>query len=107
MNQIFRKEPPFDLLMTVLNKYCDRDGEKYIVDYVTFKRIVFHDYHYKWLFDLRSCYHNSKAFYVTRPFTFTSFINVIRQLCKVFNVKYKYSYDRNQNYHHLKYTITL
>ena len=107
MNQVFQKEPPFDILNNMLQRFADKERDKYIVDYVTYKRIVFHDYHYKWLFDLRGYYYKSKAFYVTRPFSFTSFVNVVRQLCKVFNIKYEYSCDPKQSYHRLKYTLEM
>ena len=107
MSQIFRKEPPFAILNDMLQRFADKEREKYIVDYVTFKRILFHNFHYKWLLELREYYYKNKCFYVTRKFTFSSFVNIVRQLCKIFNVNYTYSYDRNQNYHHLKYTLEL
>lgn len=108
MSQIFRREPPFFILMELLDKYADKDiNKKYVIDYVTFKRVLYHNYHLTWLKDLYKYYYKSKTFYVMRKFTFSSFLNIIRQLCKIFNIQYSYVYDRNQNYHHLRYTLEL
>lgn len=107
MNQLFKEEPPYMCLLTILDNYADKDKDKYIIDYVTYKRIIFHKAHVDWLQHLCEYYHKSKQFYATRPFKFTSFITIIRHLCKIHNKPYGYNYDRNQNYQHLKYFIKI
>lgn len=105
MRQVFRVEPIYEFLQVILDKFCIKEKNYYVVDYVTYKKIVFHKYQEIWLAGLLEHYYKSKQFYITRQFNFQSFITIIRQLCKFFGIEYDYMYDKNQSYHHLKYRL--
>jgi hypothetical protein len=105
MSQVFKIEPVYEFLNVILDKFCIKENNYYVIDYITFKKIVFHKYQEIWLKGLLDHYYKSKQFYITRKFTFQSFITIIRQLCKFFDIKYDYLYDKNQSYHHLKYRL--
>lgn len=105
MSQVFKIEPVYEFLQQILDRFCTKENNYYVIDYITFKKIVFHKYQETWLEGLLDHYYKSKQFYITRKFTFQSFITIIRQLCKFFDIKYDYLYDKNQSYHHLKYRL--
>jgi hypothetical protein len=107
MNQIFKEQPPIWYLHTIIDLFTIKENDEYVIDYITFKKMVFHKYQEPWLDELKEYYHNSKKFYITREFNYNSFITIIRQLCKIHGKSYRYTYDRNQNYQHLKYFIKL
>jgi hypothetical protein len=105
MKQIFKIDPLYEYLQEILDKFCNKHNNYYVVDYISYKKIVFHNYQYEWLSQLLEHYYKSKQFYITRKFSFQSFITIIRQLCKFFNIEYDYLYDKNQSYHYLKYRL--
>ena len=107
MNQVFQSEPPFNILTDLLERFTYKEGDRFIVDYVMYKRILFFNYQDEWLDQLRGYYYENKSFYVTRKFTYVSFINIIRQLCKYLYVDYTYNQDRSQSYKHLKYHLAI
>ena len=105
MRQVFRIEPIYEFLKVILDKFCNKEQGYYVVDYITYKKIVFHKYQEIWLDGLLKHYYKSKQFYITRKFSFQSFITIIRQLCKFFSIEYDYLYDKNQSYHIPKYRL--
>jgi len=107
MSQVFKETPPYSCLQNMIELFGFKQGKEYMIDYVTYKKILFHKIQNDWLEEIIPYYHFSKQFYATREFTFNSFITIIRQLCKIHKRNYRYTYDRNQNYKHLKYFITL
>jgi hypothetical protein len=106
MKQIFKIDPLYEYLKVILDKFCIKEKNYYVVDYITFKKIVFHNYQYEWLSQLLEHYYKSvNNFTLHVKFSFQSFITIIRQLCKFFDIKYDYLYDKNQSYHYLKYRL--
>lgn len=107
MSQVFREPPSINCLQNIIECFGTKERDEFMIDYVTYKKIIFHKVYVDWLEELLPYYYNSKKFYITRNFSFNSFITIIRQLCKFFGKDYRYTYDRNQNYQHLKYFIKL
>ena len=105
MTQIFIEELPLCFLYEVLENYFIKEKDYYVVNYVGFKKILFHKHQESWLSEIRPYYHKSKRFYVDRKFTFGSFINLIRQMCKLYNIEYKGLNDKTTGYKHFKYHI--
>ena len=51
--------------------------------------------------ELLPCYHKSKQYYVTRDFTYNSFVNIIRQIC----IYHKHAFLASKKYNHSEYII--
>jgi len=104
MSQVFKLQPSFEFLQEILD-FAIKENNYHVIDFITYKKIVFHNFQEEWLDKLLNHYHISKQFYITRKFSFQSFITIIRQLCKYFDIKYDYIYDKNQSYQYLKYRL--
>lgn len=101
MSQLFKNPIPIDILFILLDKVCIKTDKYYIVEQNAFKKIVFHNYQNEFCSSILPYYHQSKKNYVERPFTFNSFINIIRQICKFNNIAFSY----NVKYSDKKYNI--
>ena len=100
-SQIFRKPVPKELLFELLEKICLKTDKYYYIDMNAFKKMIFHGYHIEFLKTLEQHYHLSKQFYLTREFTYNSFTNIIRQICKSNAIMFTSQIKYNES----KYTI--
>jgi len=82
MSQVFKYVVPITLLTDLLDKICE-PGEQYVIDNNAYKRMKFHEYHTPFLETLAPYYHMSKRFYVERELTYTTFMTIIRQICRI------------------------
>ena len=106
MSQLFKNTVDETLLYKFLQEVCNpTDKDYYVVDNSTFKRSTIIEKLQPFLDSIKDCYHTSKQFYVTRPIKYTSFLTVIRQICKSNCIAYtsKIHYERS-NYE-IKYYI--
>ena len=103
--QLFIDEIPLCFLNEVLEQFFIKQKDYYVLDYVGFKKILFHNFQTTWLQEIRPYYHKSKRFYVDRKFTFNSFVNIIRQICKLYGIQYKSFNDKTTGYKYFKYHI--
>ncbi len=101
-NQLFKKHIPIKILFDLLDKVCQKKDNHYIVDQDSWKRIKFHEYETGFCDSIKEYYHKSKLFYITRDFTYNSFINILRQICKCNNIGFTYFVK----YSEYKYNIT-
>ena len=62
-----------------------------------YRKMIIHQNHTAFCGTLMDYYHVSKRYYLTREFTYNSFTNIIRQLCKsnkhYFYTELKYDYS--------------
>ena len=49
MNQIFKDQPPIWYLNTIIELFTIKENDEYVIDYVTFKKMVFHKFQEPWL----------------------------------------------------------
>ena len=105
LKQIFRKNVPPIILKELLDKICLQTEKYHLIDNNAFKRMIFHKYHTLFLETILPYYQESKQFYVTRNFTYNSFVNIVRQICKsndtMFTSKIKY----NESKYNIDYFI--
>lgn len=81
--QIFKSIVPKEILITLLDKICEKQGADYIINVNSYKRMKFHELHPGFLESIIDHYHWSKRFYIERDFTYQSFMTIIRQLCRI------------------------
>ena len=98
MNQIFKDKMSCDVLYDLLDQICLRKDKYYFMDETAYRKMLFHNLHEPFLNYLRPYYHVSKTFYLDREFTYNSFTNIVRQVCKhleiVFESEIKYCHSK-------------
>jgi hypothetical protein len=98
--QIFRQNIPSDYLFNLLEQICLKTEHYYVVDYNSYRKLLFYNLDEKLSTDMMEYYHLSKQFYVTRKMTYKSFTNIIRHICKNINVVC----TSQMKYHESKYS---
>ena len=99
-SQIFKKSIPIDILFSLLDKICEKTAKYYIIDINSFKN-EYHEYDKEFFQSLKEYYHKSKLFYIERKHKYTSFVTVVRQICKYNQI----AYISNIKYNESKYNI--
>ena len=96
--QTFRRRIPIEILTDLLEKICLKTDKYYLIDANAFKVLLYNNYHEVFLKTIIEYYHASKAYYVTREFTYKSFTNIIRQICKSHAIMYSsvMKYDKSK-----------
>jgi len=105
LKQIFRENVPTQFLFDLLEKVCLKTDKYYLVDKNAYRKVTFHEYHIEFLQSIRPYYHESKQFYVDREFNYTSFINIVRQICKHNKVEFKYNIKYSDYKYNIQYYI--
>lgn len=100
-SQIFRKPVPNDLLFSLLDNICLKTEQYYVIDYNAYRKMLFYEYEKGFLEKMKEYYHLSKQFYIMREFTYKSFTNMIRHICKSASIMF----SSQMKYNESKYTI--
>ena len=69
------------------NDYPNDHSKYYILDKTIFKKLQFNNYIQNFLDNIINYYHISKQYYVTRTITYNNFLTIVRQICKINNIK--------------------
>lgn len=100
-SQLFIKPVENKIVFDLLDKICQKNDKYYVIDQNAFRKMLFHNYEKDFCDTLLNFYHISKQFYVTRKFSYKSFTNIIRQICKHNNILF----NSNICYSDSRYTI--
>lgn len=103
--QIFVKPVPQDLIYDLLDKVATKTDKYYIMDIDTYKRVKFYELHKDFISTMAAYYHLSKKFYVERPLTYTTFVNIIRQVCRSNKVTFTSKIKYNDSTYNIEYYI--
>ena len=103
--QIFRKQVPIELLMNLLKKICLKTDKYYLIDMNAFKILKYNHFEDDFCQQLMDYYHSSKTHYVTREFTYKSFTNIVRQICKSNAVMFSSKIKFEKSQYHIDYYI--
>ena len=101
MNQIFKDRMPSSILYNLLDQICLRKEKYYFLDETAYRKMLFHELEKPFLELIRPYYFASKLFYLDRGFTYNSFTNIVRQICKFVDIKL----ESEIKYCHSKYYI--
>jgi len=104
-SQIFRKILPINILFTLLDKICVKNDDYYLINHECYKKMLFHKYQEEFLETVKDYYHESKHFYIDRNFTYNSFVNIIRQICKFNKIAYTNTIKYNESQYFINYYI--
>ena len=100
-SQIFKNQISKHLLFDLLEKICHKTQDYYIFNKIAFKKGEYLNLIQPLIDILMPSYHKSKQFYLTRKRTYSSFLTIIRQLCKVNAISY------NSNISYIKSTYEI
>ena len=126
--QIFKKHVPFELLQTLFNNVTQLKANNsnintldisnnspidisnnsnfhYKINKIVFKKLHYNNLLKQFLKSIEEFYYDSKKFYVTREIDYTKFLTLIRQICKINNIKYDKKILYLKNYYDIVYYI--
>jgi hypothetical protein len=101
MSQIFKEIFPCFIFINFIKNISLKEKNKYFFDINLYKKAEFNGNIKLFIDEVKPYYRNSKQFYVERKKTYKNFLTILRQLCKLHNIKY----DTHIKYHHNEYTI--
>ena len=104
-NQIFKKTVPNSLLFDLLENVCLKTDKYYLIDINAYRKILFHDLQQGFCDSLKEYYHLGKQFYLERQFTYKSFTNIIRQICKTSSIMYTSEMKYNESKYNIVFYI--
>lgn len=87
-NQIFKTPVPNELLFELLENIAFKTNKYYLLNNDSYKKGMFNETIPNFIKLCVQYYHSSKLKYVEKPLTYTSFITIIRQICRFNNIKY-------------------
>lgn len=82
-SQTFRRPVPKKILFDLFDQICLKTDKYYLVDMNAYKKMMYMELHKKFVEDVVEYYHAAKQFYVRREMTYNSFVNIVRQICKI------------------------
>jgi hypothetical protein len=105
LKQIFKENIPIENLFVWLDMFCVKNDKFYLIDHNAYKKALFHAHEKDFLEECKPFYHKSKDFYVTRKFTYNSFVNIVRQICKSNNIMFTNQIKYNESKYNIQYYI--
>lgn len=103
--QMFKTVIPQEILYNLLEQISFKTDTYYIVDFIAYKKMKFHNLQDEFLSTVIDYYHYSKRFYVEREFTYNSFTNIVRQICRVNNIVFTSDIKYNGSKYHIDYFV--
>jgi len=105
VGQIFKEPIPTEWLFTLLEKMCLKTDKYYQIDMNAYRKMVFHNYHTDFFDLIKDFYFLGKQFYVSRPITYKSFTNIVRQICKHNSILYTSQMKYNESKYNIDFFI--
>lgn len=95
--QIIKKDIPCDILLNLLNNISNKQNNYYIINKIAYKKAEYLKLLEMFTNSLNEYYFTSKKFYLDRKCTYSSFLTIIRHICKNNNISYisKILYDKS------------
>jgi hypothetical protein len=88
-SQIFKECVPDELLYNLIERiYAFKSDKYYIINSCSYKKAQYQNLLNDFLEIITPYYHISKRFYLKREMNYSSFMTILRQICKCNNIKY-------------------
>ena len=104
-SQIFKNQIPKEILFDLLDKICTKNDKCYILNKISYKKAgylqllpIFYEL-------ILPAYFTSKQFYITRKQNYSSFITIIRQICRLNYINYTSKIIYNKSTYDIAYYI--
>jgi hypothetical protein len=106
-SQVFKKIIPLDILFELLSKICNQENNYFILNIESYKKGTYDNTINIFIENIKDYYHNSKKFYVERKLSYTSFANIIRQICKSHELEIKNTIKYYKCDYNIEYSIKI
>ena len=93
------------MLYNIFEQICLKTDKYYLVDNNSYKKFLYYGLNEKLCEALMEYYHMSKQFYLTRPMTYNSFTNIVRQICKSNGIMFTSQIKYNESKYSIEYLV--
>ena len=104
-SQIFKNQISSERLFDLLEKICIKNDKYYILNKISFKKCEFLQLWNPFCEEIKPAYHKSKQFYIDKKHNYSSFITIIRQICRLNNINYFSNISYNKSTYDIIYNI--
>ena len=104
-SQIFKNPVPQNILFELLDKICIKNNKYYILDKISYKKGEYLQILSPFYEIMLQYYYLSKQFYILRKQNYSSFVTIIRQICKKNNINYTSKIIYNKSTYDIVYYI--
>ena len=104
-SQIFKIPVPKDVLFNLLDKICVKNEKYYILNKTSYRKGEYIQELSPFYEEILQFYYTSKQFYISRKQTYSSFVTIIRQLCRINNINYTSKIIYNKSTYDIIYYI--
>jgi hypothetical protein len=104
-SKIFKENLPDEYLFNFLNKIALKTENYYQIDINSYKKMIYNNYNEDFLTELHKYYNPTKYNYLEREFTYNSFTNILRQICKSKNIPYQSKIHYNKSKYGIIYLL--
>jgi len=86
--QIFKKNPPIEFLINLLEKICLKTEKYYTFNNIAFKKGLYNNNIDDFIKKCIPYYHLSKQKYLETPIKYNGFTTILRQMCNINKIIY-------------------
>ena len=106
-DKLFKKLVPWEYMQILLSEICPllSLNRLFVIDLNVYKKMIFLEKHYAFLESLKPYYRMEKHFYLTREFTYNSFMTIVRQICKSHKQPFHTELKFGRAFHNMVYFI--
>ena len=107
-SQIFKSIPPIEILIHLLEKICEKKVDYFLLTNDAFKKGIMFHFIEPFIHACQEYYYTSKLIYLDKYTTtksYNHFVTIIRQMCKIHNIKYTSKIKYIQSNYLIEYKI--
>ena len=88
-DNLINEDIPNDILYNFLKIYCELENNYYVFDKLVYKKYEYNNFINEFLINkIKNKYKETKQNYLLRSMSYNNLMTIIRQLCKINNIKY-------------------
>jgi hypothetical protein len=105
--KLFKELVPWEYMRILLSEICPSLSlnQLFVIDLNVYKKMIFLEKHYAFLETLKKHYRLEKHFYITREFTYNSFMTILRQICKSHQQPFHTELKFGRAFHNMVYYV--
>ena len=104
-DQLFCRPIDLPMLRRFFDKISQEKNGSYLIDYNTYKKMLFNNLKSEFCELLKPYYHKSKHYYLERDMNYNAFTTIIRQVCKFNSIKITSRVRYIESLYTIEYTI--
>lgn len=103
MSQNFKEIVPYEYVLYIIQSLCNHENNYFFINDTIFKQNIFNNKISSILYELKDFYFDTKLKYIENGVKYKGFITIIRQLCKLWDIKYNNKIKYNKNKYDIEY----